>query len=161
MSVFASKSEKVNGLRLFKMSKAPIMLASLALFCFSQMQAQAAPSLKDSELKTTAMDEILQTERVLTSQGLGRADRKGERVSLLTTANGSIEKVTGSFGSITTERPKQGKLISRETTILSTSPIPGLIKTRVEDFSGDLEKVTNFYSDGHSETTVYKCGSKI
>lgn len=155
MSVLASQG------RNYRMSKAHSLAAAVALICFSQMQAQAAPSLNDSELKTVAMDEILSAESVLTSQGLGRADNKGERVSLVTTAGGSIEKITGSFGSITTERPNHGKLISKETTVLSISPIPGLVKTTVEDFSGDLEKVTNFYSDGHSEVTVYKCGAKI
>ncbi|MBX9941031.1 MAG: hypothetical protein K2Y32_17345 [Candidatus Obscuribacterales bacterium] len=155
MSVLTSKGEK------YRMSKAYSLAAAVAFVCFGQMQTQAAPSLNDSELKTVAMDEILSAESVLTSQGLARADKKGERVSLLTTAGGSIEKVTGSFGSITTERPNHGKLISRETTILSTSPIPGLVKTTVEDFSGDLEKVTNFYRDGHTEVTVYKCGVKI
>lgn len=156
-----------------KTAKFLTLVATLALTNICLQPVQAAPMAESEEaaLNTTFMDLIISGKssyNPLKELGDNKSELKSrDKVVLSKHADGTtVQDISGSWGHMLVEENQNSKspavhLVKRETTILKDSPLPGLVKTVIEDYSNDTEKVISYFANGHQETITYKAGARI
>lgn len=147
--------------------------ACLALTSLCLPAVNAAPMAESEEatLNTTFMDQIISGKTAyspLKELGGSKNESKSrDTVVYSRHADGTtVQNITGSWGHMVVEENQISKnpavhLVKRETTVLNDSPLPGLVKTVIEDYSNDTEKVISYFANGHQETITYKGGARI
>lgn len=154
--------------KLTLMTACAVLIATALNAQMSPVQAACKVETEEEALNTSFMDQIINGKSAynpLKELGVSQESKSSDKVSLQKKADGTtVQTIRGDFGTITIEEHPSNtghSLIKKETTVLKESPIPGLVKTTIEDYSDDTQEVISTYQNGKVETITYKGGARI